>query len=48
MNVLVTFETDPWKITNLRVLTVLVCPAAKPPARPLGGNNNPEPLSDAV
>ena len=36
INVLAKFENDPWKIMDMRVLTGLVCPAARPPARPLG------------
>ena len=35
INVLAKFENDPWKIVDVRVLTGLVCPAARPPARPL-------------
>ena len=34
INVLAKFENDPWKIMDVRVLTGLVCPAARPPARP--------------
>ena len=30
INVLATFENDPWKIMDVRVLTGLVCPAARP------------------
>ena len=30
------FENDPWKIMDVRVLTGLVCPAARPPARGSG------------
>ena len=30
INVLVKFENDPWKIMDVRVLTGLVCPAARP------------------
>ena len=37
------FENDLWKIMDVRVLTGLVCPAARPPARS-GYNNTPEPL----
>ena len=33
INVLTKFENDPWKIVDVRVLTELVCPAARPPAR---------------
>ena len=41
INVLAKFEYDPWKSMDVRVLTGLVCPAA----RPLGVNDNtPEPL----
>ena len=35
INVLAKFENDPWKIMDVRVLTGLVCPAARPPAHPL-------------
>ena len=34
INVLAKFENDPSKIMDVRVLTGLVCPAARPPARP--------------
>ena len=34
MNVLAKFENDPWKIADVRVLTGLFCPAARPPACP--------------
>ena len=34
INVLAKFENDPWKIMDVRVLTGLICPAARPPARP--------------
>ena len=34
INVLGKFENDPWKSMDVRVLTGLVCPAARPPARP--------------
>ena len=34
INVLAKFENDPWKIMDVRVLTGLVCPAARPPAHP--------------
>ena len=44
--VLAKFENDPWKITDVRVLTGLVCPAARPPARS-GDDNSPGPLRDA-
>ena len=54
INVLVKFENDPWKIMDVRVLTGLVCPAARPPARPSarpparsGYDNTPEPLRAA-
>ena len=30
INVLTKFENDPWKIMDVRVLTGLVCPAARP------------------
>ena len=30
INVLAKFENDPWKIMDVRVLTGLVCPAARP------------------
>ena len=46
INVLAKFENDPWKIMDVRVLTGLVCPAARPPARPParpGYDNTPEP-----
>ena len=50
INVLAKFENDPWKIMDVRVLTGLVCPAARPPARPptrpparSGYDNTPEP-----
>ena len=33
LNVLAKFENDPWKIMDVRVLTGLVCPAARPPAQ---------------
>ena len=33
INVLAKFENDPWKIMDVRVLTGLVCPAARPPVR---------------
>ena len=46
INVLAKFENDPWKIMDVRVLTGLVCPAARPPARS-GYDNNPEPLRAA-
>ena len=46
INVLAKFENDPWKIMDVRVLTGLVCPAARPPARS-GDDNPPEPLRDA-
>ena len=35
INVLAKFENDPWKIMDVRVLTGLVCPATRPPTRPL-------------
>ena len=37
INVLAKFENDPWKIMDVRVLTGLVCP----PARPLGVRQYP-------
>ena len=43
INVLAKFENDPWKIVDVRVLTGLVCPAA----RPSGYDNTPEPLRAA-
>ena len=43
INVLAKFENDPRKIMDVRVLTGLVCPAARPPARS-GYDNTPEPL----
>ena len=33
INVLAKFENDPWKIMDVRVLTRLVCPAARPLGR---------------
>ena len=33
INVLAKFENDPWKIVDVRVLTGLVCPAARPLGR---------------
>ena len=33
INVLAKFENDPWKIVEVRVLTGLVCPAARPLGR---------------
>ena len=54
INVLPKFENDPWKIVDVRVLTGLVCPAARPPIRPparpsarSGYDNTPEPLRAA-
>ena len=41
INVLAKFENDPWKIMDVRVLTGLVCPAARLPARPLGVRQYP-------
>ena len=46
INVLAKFENDPWKIVDVRVLTGLFCPAARPPARS-GYDNTPEPLRAA-
>ena len=46
INVLAKFENDPWKILDVRVLTGLVCPATRPPARS-GNDNTPEPLRAA-
>ena len=42
INVLPKFENDPWKIMDVRVLTGLVCPVARP-ARS-GYDKTPEPL----
>ena len=42
INVLAKFENDPWKIIDVRVLTGLVCPAARS-----GYDNTPEPLRAA-
>ena len=39
--VLAKFQNDPWKIMDVRVLTGLVCPAARPSARPLGVRQYP-------
>ena len=47
MNVLAKFQNGPWKITDVRVLTGLVCPAARPPARS-GDDDTPEPGKAAV
>ena len=54
INVLAKFENDLWKIMDVRVLTGLVCPAARPPVRPptrpparSGYDNTPEPLRAA-
>ena len=33
INVIAKFENDPWKIMDVRVLTGLVCPAARPLGR---------------
>ena len=41
INVLAKIENDPWKIMDVRVLTGLVCPAARMPARPLGRRQYP-------
>ena len=46
INVLAKFENDPWKIMDVRVLTGLVCPAARPPARS-GYDSTLEPLRAA-
>ena len=46
INVLAMFENDPLKSMDVRVLTGLVCPAARPPARS-GDDNTPEPLRAA-
>ena len=46
INVLAKFENDPWKIVDVRVLTGLVCPAARPPTRS-GDHSTPEPLRAA-
>ena len=42
INVLAKFENDLWKSMDVRVLTGLVCPAAR-----LGYDNTPEPLRAA-
>ena len=42
INVLAMFENDPWNIMDVRVLTGLVCPAAR-----LRNDNTPEPLRAA-
>ena len=42
INVLAKFKNDPRKIMDVRVLTGLVCPAAR-----LGDDNTPEPLKAA-
>ena len=47
IDVLAKFENDPWKIMDVRVLTGLVCPAARPPARPLGVRQYPGALRAA-
>ena len=54
INVLAKFENDPWKIMDVRVLTGLVSPAARPPVHPparpparSGYDNTPEPLRAA-
>ena len=50
INSLAKFGDDPWKIMDVRVLTELVCPAARSPARPLarsGDDNTPESLRAA-
>ena len=46
INVLAKFENDPWKSMEVRVLTGLVCPAARPPTRSRY-DNTPEPLRAA-
>ena len=46
INVLAKFENGPWKIVDVRVLTGIVCPAARPPARS-GDDNTPDPLRAA-
>ena len=46
INVVAKFEYDPWKIMDVRVLTGLVCPAARPLARS-GYANTPETLRAA-
>ena len=33
INVFAKFENDPWQIMDVSVLTVRVCPAARPPGR---------------
>ena len=42
INILAKFENDPWKIMDVRVLTGLVCHAARS-----GDNNTLEPLRAA-
>ena len=32
INILAKFENDPWKVMDVKVLTGLICPAARPPA----------------
>ena len=44
INILAKFENDPWKIGDVGVLTGLVCPSARPPAR---DDNTPQPLRAA-
>ena len=44
INVLAKFENDPWKIMDVRVLTWLVCPAARTPAHPPGRRQYPRAL----
>ena len=46
INVLAKFENDPWKIMDMRVLTGLVCPATRPPAR--SGDDNTSELLKAA
>ena len=41
INVLAKFENDPCKIADVRVLTGLVCPVTRQPARPLGRRQYP-------
>ena len=46
INVPAKFENDLWKIVDVRVLTGLVSPAARPPGHP-PDDNTPEPLRAA-
>ena len=48
INVLAKFENDPWKSMDVRVLTGLVCPAARPLGDMRSGyDNTPKPLRAA-